>query len=688
MRNTVFHFGFITFILCCPLFLNAEEARTWQDDTGLFSIEASLEQIDGNSVKLKRIDDGRVITLPINRLSAADQRYIAGLAAQNPFEGGGTPRQPAPRRPSGIDTQQPVLAFPSFADMDVKTFDVFRVREAGGTVPNVWSGVVDPTPPLERPADVTRLAFHHQNLPTNQNRPALQNLPANRNLPTSSIPVMPRRVGFFVDPTGNNAVVVFHIMVDPTGREPSQNFTRIFLGCTATGKTMFHDSPHKLQPHGFSADGKRFAFHQEDWALSATGTKTHLHIAEVTSSGWTAAATFEPFAQMKRTDSRLNFDADIFSATWVDGKHLLVQSGNGTLILLDIDTGGAVWRTRIEGRSDIALSPGKKYCFLPIGNSAVLWEILPGRAVGGVDDARLLKFRFSPNGKRFATCSGQGIILGDVATGAVEAPFFVPGCADGKLVIWLDDRYLLHDDNVIDTASKTVVWKYIGLRNNVKLAGGYTWCFFDRSRQGAYLLPLTIPHAAMMVQDKPVDEEAELALKSGVSVSLVIEDSISDEREEIRKIVEKKITDNGWVLADNAPVSITLSMSAEEKSETAEYGVSRSIGPVPLPRPPIRSPLDGRGIEVEFQPERYQIEIKEDNLELWSANRTTTPPQRLPLDVVRDASLQEVVDKAMEEQNYRKWIEGLFIPRTISRPQKGIGESRVTENGIENISRR
>jgi len=688
--KAVFHFGFIVFILCCPLFLFAEEARTWQDDTGLFSIEATLEQIVGDAVRLKRADDGRVITLPISRLSEADRRYIASLAAQNPFEGGAPSAAPL-RRPlsaglpgtglpgaglpgAGVNVQQSTT-FPSFANLEVRAVDLSRTREAGGNVPNVWVCEPNPAPPRNYPAEVVRLAFRNQDVPVN---------------------VMPRRAGFFVAPTGYSAVVASHVDMDRPRRDASRNYTRIFLGCTVSGETMFQDSPLKLYPHGFSADVTRFAFHQDTWAFPATGQRTLLHIAEVTPSGWTAVATFEPFAQLRRVESRVvGSEADIFGVTWVDNEHLIVQSGRDTAILLNIDTGEAVWRTRIEGRGDIALSPGRKYLFLPIGNRAVLLETLTGRAVGAVNDAGAQRFRFSPNGKRFATCTEQGIILGDVATGVMDAPFYVPGSARGQEVVWLDDRFLLLRSNgsVIDTESKAVVWTYNGLRE-VQLVGGRSWCIFDRMREGSFLTPLTLPHPALLSRERTADGEAELALHPGVNVSLVIEDSIVEDRDEIREIIKKKIAANGWVLADTASILITLSMSEKEEQATAGYTTSR-FPMMPVPRPPIPpvptfSPMHQGGTTVEFQPERYDLVIsdRESGTRLWRSTHTTTPPQWIALDEIRDASLQEVVDKAMEAHNYKEWLEGILIPRTISRPQERRGESRVTENGIEDIARR
>ena len=51
------------------------EIRTWTDSTGAYKLEAEfVEEKDGN-VRLKRTD-GRIVALPVERLSAADQAYV------------------------------------------------------------------------------------------------------------------------------------------------------------------------------------------------------------------------------------------------------------------------------------------------------------------------------------------------------------------------------------------------------------------------------------------------------------------------------------------------------------------------------------------------------------------------------------------------------------------------------------
>ena len=62
-----------------------EQVRVWKDNTGSFEIKATLLKAEGDSVQLKRERDGRVLKLPLVRLSAEDQKYVQSRAVDNPF---------------------------------------------------------------------------------------------------------------------------------------------------------------------------------------------------------------------------------------------------------------------------------------------------------------------------------------------------------------------------------------------------------------------------------------------------------------------------------------------------------------------------------------------------------------------------------------------------------------------------
>jgi len=53
--------------------------RTWRDASGVFEIEATLVDVQDGKVRLKR-KDGRILTVPIEKLSEADQAFLRRLA--------------------------------------------------------------------------------------------------------------------------------------------------------------------------------------------------------------------------------------------------------------------------------------------------------------------------------------------------------------------------------------------------------------------------------------------------------------------------------------------------------------------------------------------------------------------------------------------------------------------------------
>lgn len=59
-------------------------SRTWTDTTGRFELEAVFVGLEDGKVSLRRADN-RVIAIPLEKLSAADQAHVEALNAENPF---------------------------------------------------------------------------------------------------------------------------------------------------------------------------------------------------------------------------------------------------------------------------------------------------------------------------------------------------------------------------------------------------------------------------------------------------------------------------------------------------------------------------------------------------------------------------------------------------------------------------
>jgi hypothetical protein len=64
-----------------PAGSSAGLVRIWTDKSGEHKVEAELLAFDDDKVTLKRIDNGKLVTMPMEKLSAADQEFVRRSAA-------------------------------------------------------------------------------------------------------------------------------------------------------------------------------------------------------------------------------------------------------------------------------------------------------------------------------------------------------------------------------------------------------------------------------------------------------------------------------------------------------------------------------------------------------------------------------------------------------------------------------
>lgn len=62
--------------------------RKWVDNTGTFSVRASLVDVDSEAQSLRlRLESGEVVELPMRRLSEKDREYLATVTQEEPPAG-------------------------------------------------------------------------------------------------------------------------------------------------------------------------------------------------------------------------------------------------------------------------------------------------------------------------------------------------------------------------------------------------------------------------------------------------------------------------------------------------------------------------------------------------------------------------------------------------------------------------
>ncbi len=136
LASTAFIFWLLTVPHALPV-LHAQDSKTatWTDASGAFKIEASFVQLDGNSVVLKN-SQGKVIKVPLEKLSLASQLQARKLANPKAFERPATPTPPAvPAAAIGPTFELGASPYPS--NPTIEQFLDITLRELKANQPKV-----------------------------------------------------------------------------------------------------------------------------------------------------------------------------------------------------------------------------------------------------------------------------------------------------------------------------------------------------------------------------------------------------------------------------------------------------------------------------------------------------------------------------------------------------------------------
>ena len=636
-RNVFFsRFSFWTMIpvFVCVAVLPAEEMRTWTDSSGAFTIEASLVRFEGRTVRLKK-EDGKTLSLTIDKLSKADQLYLTeGASSGNPFEA-------AEQAASG--------------DLAV---DIRSAKEIGDYGDRNWSCPADP-PPLVNLSS-KRFTFRPGDIPLHSHS---------------------KENGFFFSRNGERVLYALQVpkpAITNRGEREVSDSTRIFLGDVASGETTMIRHPLCLTPYGLSPDGNKAMFVQSPWGFGIhTGQKGKIHIVKC------AAGRLEPFIILNPIGNqnerlRNQESADVEGAVWVSNDHILVFYSarlEGLLVLVNINTGKALWRLKLGFGSEksLTLSPGGKYFLVNTGNAVLLIETAAGKTIGTLEGAGKFggeKYAFSPDGQKIASCGDEMIRIWDATTGELEEAFFINGANVFSKFAWVTHQHLFVENRVVDTTLQAPIWEYAGNLTCIHSFGGQLWYMTPGAgarNDARTLVGVNIPQKRVLDQFSGDQNSRDLfAVQPGMAVALKLDPSISRDHEEIRRAMEEKLRANELTLADNAPVTFLLKVTPE-----GEKPVTYTIGPFSMNR---------GGTEVKFQQEKYQLLVQQGDQTLWSRISVTGPPD-VSLDDIANTSLQAVVHRKVQERQYKGWFLRLNIPKKIPKMDK-IGKSTLNEIGL------
>ncbi len=622
------------------------KSREWSDNAGKFKIEASLSFANSTEVKLKKAD-GKVVTVPLSKLSAKDQGFIEGFleaeasaglsSSENPFEGGvpssdsdaggaansGGGAASSTNKPFAFDN----ISMVKFADTRAKPI------------------AIDFTKPFWNASPVTSLK-----LPDREDE----------------IIKLPVAKDFWeklqLKVAGAAPTAFVHIYRQ--GRQPNENYAKL-------GALRFPDGDpvplgQSTVPWMFMAiapDAKRIALvRDEGWdkgndvAIVSIDESAATPEFQFTGGGgaWDELhwGSFLPNDRFASISQKFNL------TVWDLKSKKAIYRGN---------SGGALGAV-VGGRGELIAIPNR-------GNIAFL-DGTEFKQVGLItfDRVSLPSLAFSTNGEKFAVYLPFNVLIYDMKDGKLIKNIAVANNQENLPIHWAGDYVVLDHSLVIDVERGLPMWTYEGNTTSRAIWGNQLYAVF--ADKESTLVSFKIPQPAAEREAAKMHRESMLAVKKGSTISLTsdLNGLTPEQQKEAQLAVANNLTSLGYKVATGTPVQVHLSLKQGERQES-EYGESNS----PFPFPTFGR-FSGPTQKVSYQPWIHTIVVKLGKEEIFRSEQQVTSPGSVQLK--EGESIQQAVDRYIKPNV--EFFKSVTLPAEMLKPEyrQGLGKSQITPAGI------
>lgn len=652
--------------------------RMWTDNTGKFQIEALLLDFDGKTVKLRKKEDGKVLNMPLEKLSLPDRVYVRKMMNElgddssdktkseekSPFDDEAYEEQEKPKSTQKSRSSKTKSSSKSARMKEADESDDEDNDEDEDIGDGSFRGKIPVTRIATARAIRTDLA---------KTRWSLKPDPS----PVTKLDFKPQPLGFYVGErefgihnkgmgvcfcTGSPEKVLTAVTYE---KHDMPTKTRAFFGDLKSGLVHSQTWPAKLKPLALSPDGTKALFVQFEDGRGPE-KKRHLTIVDTTKPKLPCIGALVPFAEYLKQTESFNSEANVEWAEWIDEQHILIQSGDGRLLLLDHKTGAAIW-TLDASRSNVpALSGGKKYVLVTCDKFHCILETETGKPIGRLEMTESAPFSsnallgFSPDGAEIAAFSGGWMQIWDAKTGTVQKTFYVGEIHSHRSkLIWLNEQYLLVGGTLVALSQQLPIWKYTGIESTDAWFAGLYWHAESPSHRDKsfHLWGIEIPHETMPKLPTLADAQ-KFCVRPGVDVSLNVESTVPG-RDAVVDYVTKMLQKNGLNIRQSADISLNVRLTTEVPKET-EYRIF------------------GRGFTTEkvtYTPYKMSYTFEQNGKKLWEKNNSVGSPHMI---MNRDANqtTQQYVDEQMKPKS--DWFLKVVVPQKI--PFDKAGTSNIMPN--------
>ncbi len=621
------------------------ESRTWSNSTGQFRIDGKMQFAEGNQVKIVK-SDGRVISVPVDKLSQKDQDFINEfLAAEakqndpaNPFAGGEQANPFAGGEPAAGMSGE--TGSGSEGGIPQKQAVVGGVRPiTAAPMPGLW----DVKPPFPLP----EIKLHDSIVPLNLPKPFFAKLT--------------------IGAGGRAPTVVLNAYQD--SHKPEEEFS----------KFLIYD-PINEQPSAVYE-------YKQPWKLMTVAPNGAM-MAAVRANAWGRGGDLALF---KIEDNQLKpmywFRAvagdreEVYWASFLPGNRLVTISSDKTVFIWDLSNEPgpkALYQGTTGGPKTALTSPAGELMIFPAGKSIAVVDTTSAKLVGWLErETEASELALSSDGRTLAAFHPYTVTLYSMETGAELKKFAVSESTASTGFRWVG-KYLMVGNVVYDIQRELAIWNYQGFPGNDVIYGDFHLAAFGEDNRSTLTI-FKLPHAAAINAAENVDPTAVFAMRPGDGVKVVFNMNGAPQQvqQDAQNAVQAKIDELGWVRLDNAVTVMEVSIERLEQ-DTQDYYVRRGIGPFFAP-PGFGRP-SGPKETVSFTPWKHSLVVKVGGKQIYSTGYTRSAPQNLRLE--ENESPQSAVNRIVQPDG--KSFKTMKVPPHLLKPeyQGGMGSSRLTKTGL------
>jgi len=614
----------------------AQTPRTWKNSTGSFSVEATLLKVDGGKAVLRRKDD-KEISVPIDKLSDADQKFLADF-------------KPGKGRPSAGTSQSPaeeVADEPQESAPEIVPTELLGATQVTISEDAAWT---------YKPAAV------RESEPMKPVQIALKSSGGVFERPVRSMVARQAKQAYVVSSgtRGGAEGTPFYLQTCDLARNKVGNYGKFGVD---------------LAPLDVSPDGSLILARRETFGF---GNQGELRVYSPDGDKFKAVAAWLPYGHHKSphaafpsakspADSSrppLDQSADVTWAQFLDPSHVMTLSAGGELALWNVPKIEPVYY--LPGQSPMgaqmqepALSPTREYLAIPVPSGVAILRALDGEQAGmlagDMAGTALCRLGWSDDGTRLALFQSGRIRVWDLKSRELTRDFSIDSGNLLQSCGWASNNHLLLNGSMlVDVERRIPVALTAESSVESRLRNGYLWTLSSAFQQSTLSGRPAMPKGFKdPVPGKSADEL--LMIKPGIEMSLQLPAGATPEFENARQEVMNQLERNGVKIVPESKVKLvgTLVPGATRK---VRYSTIR------------RDQYEEHAITDQVLTLSYVV----DNETIWKFENTMGPPHFIQRE--KDETIAQAlarVTKPDPKAFGRVWIPA-YIARAPAELQKDL----------------